>query len=115
MAKTVVIDEIHVTLRVPNDLLKARVDKTRTTLVGEDFMNRLRRVVRAALPSCSRTCDCPRVADPVKQKRVSVRAVPDRPRWAIGDGTDVTNPQGPSGVRVLFFRRQPPRMPAAGG
>ncbi len=49
MAKTVVIDEIHVTIRVPNDLPEVQADEVHRVLTGEDFMNRLRRAVRAAL------------------------------------------------------------------
>ena len=49
MAKTVVIDEIHVTIRVPSDLPEVRADEVHRVLTGEDFMNRLRRAVRAAL------------------------------------------------------------------
>ncbi len=48
MAKTVVIDELHVTVRVPNDLPDG-AEAMRRTLSGDDFMNRLRRAVRAAL------------------------------------------------------------------
>ena len=49
MAKTVVIDEIHVTIRVPSDLPEARADEVHRALTGEDFMTRLRGAVRAAL------------------------------------------------------------------
>ena len=49
MAKTVVIDEIHVTIRVPSDLPEVRADEIHRVLTGKDFMNRLRRAVRAAL------------------------------------------------------------------
>ena len=49
MAKTAVIDEIHVTVRVPSDLPEPRADEIHTTLAGEDFMSRLRRAVRAAV------------------------------------------------------------------
>ena len=49
MAKTVVIDEIHVTVRAPSDLPEARADEIHTTLASEDFMSRLRRAVRAAV------------------------------------------------------------------
>ena len=49
MPKTVVIDEIHVTVRIPGDLPEARADAVHRALAGEDFMSRLRRAVRAAL------------------------------------------------------------------
>lgn len=49
MAKSVVIDELHVTIRVPNDLPEVRAEELRRALTGEEFMNRLRRAVRTAL------------------------------------------------------------------
>ena len=49
MPKTVVIDEIHVTVRIPGDLPEAQADAVHRALAGEDFMSRLRRAVRAAL------------------------------------------------------------------
>jgi len=45
----VVIDEIHLTVRVPNDLPETEAEVIRRTLTGEVFMTRLRRAVRAAL------------------------------------------------------------------
>ena len=47
MAKT--IDELHVSLHVPNDLPEDRAEGLYRVLIGEEFMNRLRRAVRAAL------------------------------------------------------------------
>lgn len=49
MAKTVVIDELHVTVRVPSDLPDAQTEAIRHTLEGDDFMTRLRRSIRAAV------------------------------------------------------------------
>ena len=49
MARTVVVDELHVTIRVPSDLSVVRADEVHRALAGEEFMNRLRRAVRAAL------------------------------------------------------------------
>jgi 2'-5' RNA ligase len=49
MARTVVIDELHVTIRVPSDLSEVQADEVHRALTGEEFMNRLRRAVRAAL------------------------------------------------------------------
>lgn len=49
MARTVVIDELHVTIRVPSDLSEIRADEVHRALTGEEFMNRLLRAVRAAL------------------------------------------------------------------
>lgn len=51
MAKTVILDEFHLTLRVPNDLPDEEVETIRRALVGDDFMSRLRRAVRATLRS----------------------------------------------------------------
>jgi hypothetical protein len=49
MAKTVILDELHLTLRIPNDLPDDEVEALRQLLAGADFMSRLRRAVRAAL------------------------------------------------------------------
>lgn len=49
MPKTVVIDELHVTLRVPADLPDAAAEAVRQTLAGVDFTARLRRAVRAVV------------------------------------------------------------------
>ena len=49
MAKSVIIDEIHVTIRVPNDLPDDRAEAIRRTLAGADFMSRLCRAVRAVV------------------------------------------------------------------
>ena len=49
MAKTVVIDELHVTFRVPGDRRDTDAEAIRRALGGDDFMNRLRRAVRAAV------------------------------------------------------------------
>lgn len=51
MAKTVVIDELHLTVRIPNDLPGGEAEATRKALDGDDFLNRLRRAVRAAVRS----------------------------------------------------------------
>jgi hypothetical protein len=49
MPKTVVIDELHVTLRVPADLPDAAAEAVRQTLSGVEFTARLRRAVRAVV------------------------------------------------------------------
>lgn len=49
MAKTVIIDELHLTIRIPSGLPETQAEVLRQTLAGDDFMNRLRRSVRAAL------------------------------------------------------------------
>lgn len=46
MAKSVVIDEIHLTIRIPSDLPENRAGAIRDTLAGGDFTARLRRAVR---------------------------------------------------------------------
>jgi hypothetical protein len=49
MAKTVVLDELHVTFRIPSDLPESEAEAIRQALGGDDFMNRLRRAIRAAV------------------------------------------------------------------
>ena len=49
MAKSVVIDELHLTIRVPNDLPDDEAEAIRRTLGGDDFMSQLRRAVRGAV------------------------------------------------------------------
>ncbi|MBP3957838.1 hypothetical protein J8F10_21505 [Gemmata sp. G18] len=48
MAKTVTIDELHLTVSIPHDLPDARREEIRQTLASDDFMDRLRATVRAA-------------------------------------------------------------------
>ena len=47
--KTVVIDEIHITVRVPGDLPDDAAEAVRETLAGDEFMSRLRRAVRVVV------------------------------------------------------------------
>jgi hypothetical protein len=47
--KTVVIDEIHVTVRVPGDLPGDADEAVRKALAGDAFMSRLRRAVRGGV------------------------------------------------------------------
>lgn len=49
MAKTIVIDELHVTVRVPHDLSDDEAEAVRRTLAGYEFMARLRRAIRNAV------------------------------------------------------------------
>jgi hypothetical protein len=49
MAKTVVIDELHLTIRVLADLPDADAEVVRLVLAGAEFMTRLRRAVRDAV------------------------------------------------------------------
>jgi hypothetical protein len=51
MAKTVIIDELHVTLRIPNDLPDNEVEVIRQALEDDELTNRLRRVIRAVIRS----------------------------------------------------------------
>jgi len=46
MAKTVVLDELHVTFRNPSDLPATRTEELGVTLRSTEFMNRLRRGIR---------------------------------------------------------------------
>jgi hypothetical protein len=48
MAKTVVIDELHLTARVPADLPDADAEAVRRTLAADEFMEQLRRAIRTA-------------------------------------------------------------------
>ncbi len=58
MAKTVVIDELHITVRVPNDLTDDEADAVRQTLSGDDFMDRLRRAIRAVVRAAPELSPC---------------------------------------------------------
>ena len=49
MAKTVLLDELFVTVRVPADLSDADTEAARRTLAGDEFLGRLRRAVRAVI------------------------------------------------------------------
>ena len=47
--RTVVLDEVHVTFRIPTDLPDDEAEEVREMLVGVEFMSRLRRAVRSVL------------------------------------------------------------------
>lgn len=49
MAKTVVIDELHLSVRVPAGLPEEHAGAVRETLAGAEFLDRLRRAIRAAV------------------------------------------------------------------
>ena len=51
MPRTVVIDEVHLTIRIPIDLPDDRAEAIRGVLASEDFLRHLRRAVRAVLRS----------------------------------------------------------------
>ena len=46
---TVVVEELHITVRMPADLPDDEADRVRRALAGIAFVNRVRRAVRAAL------------------------------------------------------------------
>jgi hypothetical protein len=58
MAKTVVIDELHITVRVPNDLSDDEAEAVRRTLAGDEFMDRLRRAIVAAVRAIPELSSC---------------------------------------------------------
>ena len=49
MAKTVILDEVHLTIRVPSNLPETQVGSVRRTLTATEFMGRLRRAIRAVV------------------------------------------------------------------
>lgn len=51
MAKTVVLDELHVTFRNPSDLAATRTEELGVTLRSNEFMNRLQRAIRNVVRS----------------------------------------------------------------
>jgi hypothetical protein len=46
MTKRAVIDELHLTIRIPNDLPENQTQEIRRTLNQNNFMSRLRRALR---------------------------------------------------------------------
>ena len=49
MNRTVIIEQFHVTVRVPANMPDRAVVIIRTTLAGAGFVTRLRRTIRAAI------------------------------------------------------------------
>jgi hypothetical protein len=49
MEKTIVLDELHVTFRIPSDLPPARSEELGLLLKGTTFMKRLRRAIRTVV------------------------------------------------------------------
>jgi hypothetical protein len=47
VAKRVVLDELRVTVRIPNDLSEAQTEAVNRTVHGKDFMAALRRAIQA--------------------------------------------------------------------
>lgn len=58
MPKTVMIDEVHLTVRVPADLPAHDADAVRRTLLGDEFMDRLRRAIRATVRAFPELTTC---------------------------------------------------------
>ena len=46
MAKRIVLDELHLTVRIPNKLSETQTEQIRRRLNGKEFMARLRRAIR---------------------------------------------------------------------
>ena len=49
MPKSVVIDELHLTVSIPAKLPDAEAEAIRVTLTGRPFLSRMRRAVRAVI------------------------------------------------------------------
>ncbi len=49
MPRGVAFDEIHVTFRIPDELPEDQREELHRTLIGEDFMTRLRRAIRGVI------------------------------------------------------------------
>ena len=49
MANTVPVDELHLTLHIPDDTPEETAEVIRRALAGDDFTDRLRRAVLTAL------------------------------------------------------------------
>ena len=49
MAKSIILDEWHLTLRIPNKLADEQVEAIRQILASDDFLKRLRQGVRTTL------------------------------------------------------------------
>lgn len=47
MGDTVLVDELHLTVRVPTDLAEPEIEAVRRTLAGDAFADRLRDAVAA--------------------------------------------------------------------
>lgn len=49
MAKLIILDELHITIRITDDLPDARSEELVLLLRGIEFMNRLRRAIRTVV------------------------------------------------------------------
>ncbi len=57
-SKTVVIDELHLTVRVPNDLPEDESEAVRLTLAADEFLDRLRRAIRLVFRAFPELAQC---------------------------------------------------------
>ena len=57
MAKSVVFDEIHITIRVPNELPENQSEELHRILTGAAFKRRLRHAVRAVFQASPELAD----------------------------------------------------------
>lgn len=57
-SKTVVIDELHLTVRISNDLPEDEAETVRRTLAGDEFLDRLRRATRSAFRAFPELSPC---------------------------------------------------------
>lgn len=51
MLKRVVLDELHLTVRIPADLPEGEAQEIRRTVMANEFMKRLRKAFRAVVRS----------------------------------------------------------------
>ncbi len=58
MAKSVVIDELHVTIRIPTDLGEDETEAVRATLMGSEFMTRMREAIRELIQNFPELTRC---------------------------------------------------------
>ncbi|WP_020475830.1 hypothetical protein [Zavarzinella formosa] len=58
MKRTVLIDELHIIIRVAEDLPEAEIDAIRLTLAGHEFTDRLRQAARAILRAFPELASC---------------------------------------------------------
>ena len=52
MVKRIVLDELHLTVRISSKLSETQTDQIRRRLNGKEFMSRLRRAIRAVFRAC---------------------------------------------------------------
>jgi hypothetical protein len=52
VAERIVLDELHLTVRIPSKQSKTRTEQIHRRLKGKEFMSRLRRAIRAVFRAC---------------------------------------------------------------